>query len=481
MALVVVWCSQEAERVGEVVILPAGAPSEARVLGRGTAALGDGMARLDFARHRPAKVKLSPPLGISSISRSQLVIRAHGDDLIEVKNVGRAELLHNGAVVSACRVAPGDTLQLGRQLLLLCVSRPAWLPGGPDVPLHHTFGEVDDDGFAGESPKMWELRRTLIFGANCSNHILLHGATGTGKELAARAIHQRSALHAKGRFVSRNAATIPSTLIDAELFGNEKNYPNPGMADRPGLIGEADGGTLFLDEFTEMGRAGEGHLLRVLDQGEYQRLGEARIRKSNFRLIAATNRPPSALKHDLLARLVLRIETPDLNERREDIPLLARHLLRQMLADDPTIARFFDPNDAGRIPRISIDFMQTLVTFNYTANVRELHALLLESVRTSDGDELLPFPLRPSEKLPTPPSQSPNGPPKIDEQEISAPDDCAQEGRATLTPQRVQAVLDQNNGALESTWRMLGLPSRHALRRFIQKHGLEIRRRSVRR
>ena len=139
---------------------------------------------------------------------------------------------------------------------------------------------------------------------------LLLGESGTGKELAARAVHQLSQ-RGRQQFVARNAATLPAGLIDAELFGNAKNYPNPGMPERRGLIGEADGGSLFLDEIGELPVELQAHLLRVLDgDGEYQRLGEGVARRSNFRLIAATNRDPSTLKHDLAARFTARIELP---------------------------------------------------------------------------------------------------------------------------------------------------------------------------
>src|SRR5262249_51707936 len=206
---------------------------------------------------------------------------------------------------SPCLVGPGDTLELGRQMVFLCVRRPAWITGAPPAE-EHSFGDADAHGIVGESPVIWQLRERIAFVGPRSGHALIHGESGTGKELVARALHACS-LRTGRPLVARNAATIPEGLVDAELFGNVRNYPNAGMPGRPGLIGEADGGTLFLDELAELPVSLHAHLLRVLDGGEYTRLGEARPRRSDFRLIGATNRPESALKHDVLARLTFRI------------------------------------------------------------------------------------------------------------------------------------------------------------------------------
>src|SRR6185295_7811651 len=124
--------------------------------------------------------------------------------------------------------------------------------------------------------------------------------------------------------------------------GNVKNYPNPGMQERPGLIGQAHGGTLFLDEVGELLPELSAHLLRVLDEGgEYQRLGEATPRRADVRLVGATNRETALLKHDFLARLAVRIDLPPFEARREDIPLLARHLLERAADKSPEIAARF--------------------------------------------------------------------------------------------------------------------------------------------
>jgi DNA-binding NtrC family response regulator len=184
--------------------------------------------------------------------------------------------------------------------------------------------------------------------------------------------------------VSRNAATIPESIADAELFGNARGYPNPGMPERPGLVGASHGSTLFLDEIGELSQASQARLLRVLDEGEYQRLGESRQRLADIRVIGATNRQPSELKHDLLARLTLTVTVPDLNARREDIPLLIRHLLRRHANRDPrAFERFFPANSIS--PQLSREFVETLLHHHYTTNIRELEAQLLSAVVREPG------------------------------------------------------------------------------------------------
>jgi two-component system nitrogen regulation response regulator GlnG/two-component system response regulator HydG len=287
----------------------------------------------------------------------------------------------------------------------------------------------------GESDVVWQLRRQIAMVAERPGHVLVTGATGTGKELVAQAIHARSA-RAALPLVSRNAATLPETLIDAELFGNARNYPNPGMADRPGLVGEADRSTLFLDEFAELPASAQAHLLRVLDAGEYQRLGETRRRVADFRLVAATNRDVSLIKHDVLARFSFQIALPDLAARREDIPLLVKYL-----------ARDIRPPGGGEWPEVSLEAMRGLVSRPYPAGVRELRALLWQVL--TERQPVEPPPAAAVGSDPTDP----------------------------LSPAQIQRCLDQNNGAIEQTWRALGLANRFALLRLIKRHDLEVRRR----
>jgi two-component system nitrogen regulation response regulator GlnG/two-component system response regulator HydG len=254
---------------------------------------------------------------------------------------------------------------------------------------------------------------------------------------------------------------LPETLIDAELFGNAKSYPNPGMAARPGLVGEAHGSTLFLDELAELPHAAQAHLLRVLDRGEYQRLGDAQVRVSDFRVIAATNRDLSSLKPDLLARFTLRIAVPDLNARKEDVPLLARHLLRRMAErGDPAALALFPGGDPRAEPRVPLPWMIGLLEHPFRTNVRELEAMLVAALATpevagpwvkAEGDVRRP--------------------------ELSAPDGGHVDA---VSAEAIRQCLDANNGSIEHTWRALGLSSRFTLLRLIKKHGLEVRRRPAR-
>jgi DNA-binding NtrC family response regulator len=335
-------------------------------------------------------------------------------------------------------------------MMFLCVDRPRELP--PEHVPARSFGLPDAHGIVGESAAAWELREQCARVGALSAHVLLLGESGTGKELAAQAIHAQSTRRGK-KLVARNAATFPAGLVDAELFGNVSSYPNAGMPERPGVIGEADGSTLFLDEIAEMPHELQSHLLRVLDAGEYSRLGEATRRHADLRVIAATNRGPDALKHDLAARLALRITMPSLNARREDVPLIARHLLRRHARKDAPIGvRFFAGWDGAQgEPRLTPALVRALVTHRYTTNVRELDSFLLRALVASRGSSL------------------------------ELPDDVASEivrahkprlASQPYTAEQIRAALDRHAGVREKVWRELGMANRYVLKRLMKKYGI---------
>lgn len=382
---------------------------------------------------------------------------------VAIENHGRTRLVVDGVEVPSADVRPGSLVEIGTQLSVLLVARsemPPELDGYPGF----AFGEADAFGIVGESPAAWRLRARIAFVAKREGHVLVRGPSGTGKELVAGAIHALSA-RARGPLVARNAATFPEGLVDAELFGNVRGYPNPGSPERPGLIGAADGGTLLLDEFAELPVALQTHLLRVLDAGEYHRLGETAARSSRFRLIGATNRGLDRIKDDVAARFSFQIDVPSLVERREDVPLLCQHIMTSLAAGDPELrARFF----AGTRPRLHQRLLRALLCHELPTNVRELRNLLLASASESH-EGTLDVPARLASEARVVATR-----PAVVEASGAEVDDASGD---ELAPARIQAALDANNGSIEDTWRSLGLPSRHALGRLVRKHGIEVRRR----
>jgi DNA-binding NtrC family response regulator len=368
--------------------------------------------------------------------------------------------------VDSALLAAGDAVELRGHYVLLFTMRPATLEVGCAVA--HPFGERDAHGILGESPAAWALRDAIAFAAKSTLHVLLRGQSGTGKELAARAIHELSA-RARRRLVARNAATFPPTLIDAELFGNVKNFPNPGVPDREGLVGEAHGGTLFLDEVGELHEEMQAHLLRLLDSGgEYHRLGESKARHADIRLIAATNRPALVIKHDLLARITLVIELPSLDERREDIPLLARHLVLRAARENPVIAERFVRRVAGGRDEANLDaaLVVALLRHSYTTNVRELDKLLWRSMAAATLDHTLKTPddLRASRPL---------SPASVAEAMVEEPDvDELLAGLvAKPSEQAVRETMLRHRGKVRKAADELGI-THWSLMRLLKKYGI---------
>ncbi|MCB9797644.1 MAG: sigma 54-dependent Fis family transcriptional regulator [Alphaproteobacteria bacterium] len=436
-ALTLLWSREEPRRAGEVLIVPAG---RARTFGREDtpgAALAPG--RLELVQQRPGRNDSRGEPASPKVSRDQLRLQRRGGEL-QLERLGRRALLVNGQPQERCTLRPGDLLEVERQLLFLVELRPPTLP---EVPGRYRFGRPDADGIVGESPAAWDLRHKLAACAQTRGHVLIQGESGAGKELAARAIHRQSG--AEGPLVARNAASFPEGLLDAELFGNRRSYPNAGMPERAGAIGEADGGTLFLDEIGEISHAMQAHLLRVLDEGEYQRLGEDHARVSRFRAVGATNRPLESLKHDFQARFPRRLRLPGLNERRADIPLLAAHLLRGLHETNPGL---FPEGPPPLHPRL----VTGLVLRRYSTHVRELSQLLWQAVERwqSQGGKYLDLELQ--AELPEAP------PPRRDAEDISR--------------EEILAAYRRFGGVQARVPEFLGLQSRFQLARLEKRLGI---------
>jgi len=429
--LAIAWSRDAPERIGEVFVLE-GAEAE---LGRGD---GGEAPRMVLWRIRAGDARPQPPLVSRTLSRRQLVVR--GGRQLRITQAGKTPLKHRGRVVTEAVLHEGDVVEVENVLVLVAVRRqlsPAPLPRAyPTGP----YGEADGFGMVGESTATWRLRSAVTSVAEQPGHVLVTGPSGAGKELVAAALHGLS--ERSGPLVARNAATIPAALAEAELFGNRANYPNPGMPERPGLIGQADGGTLLLDELGDLPSSVQAGLLRVLDAGEYQRLGEARTRRSNLRVIGATHRGPEALKHDLRARFRHHLEVPGLADRPTDVPLLARHLLREASRQDPRLLRFFE----GATPRLTPRFVHGLLRGPWETNVRQLDAHLWEQLRTTD-DPFLDAPEPPWTPVATTDPRS-------------------------LDAATIRQALADCDGVVSHAWKALGLSSRDQLRRLMKKHGL---------
>jgi transcriptional regulator with AAA-type ATPase domain len=449
-ALVVLWCGEEPSRVGEVVLLPPVGTGESLVFGRGDSKEGR-HERARLLRQRPGENIAMPPLATAHISRAQLVLRSHTEGGVFVQNAGKRALVVGGRAADEARARDGDLVEIGSTMVLLCTRRPETLPAlrAHAARFAFPFGEVDPFGYVGESPEAWRLRDEIAMCASGRDHVLLLGESGSGKELVAQAIHALSPRAARP-LLTRNAATIPSGIIDAELFGNRANYPNAGMPERPGLVGEADGSTLLLDEIGELPSELQAHLLRLLDGGDYQRLGDAKRRTADLRVVAATNRPVPQLKHDLAARFMVRVSVPSLEERREDVPLLARHLVRAMAErGDANAARFL--GSTGE-PRISRDLVAALATHLYTTHVREVASVLQRAAIESRDEEI---------EL-TAGARTLLG---------GADSEVTPENR-DATREAIVAAMAKHAGVRERVWRELGLPNRYVLKRLLKRHGI---------
>src|SRR5947209_16300020 len=225
------------------------------------------------------------------------------------------------------------------------------------------------DGIVGRSRVMRDLFQLLETVAATSSTVLITGETGTGKELAARAIHHSSPRRLN-RFVALNCSAIPETLLEAELFGHVRGAFTGAVGTRQGRLEQAHKGTLFLDEVGTMSPALQAKLLRVLQEREFERVGDSHTIKIDVRIIAATNSDLHKMVHegqfreDLFYRLnVIPVQLPPLRDRKEDIPLLVRHFLDKFRGDAP-------PTRPAMT--VSQEAMRQLMSYQWPGNVRQL-------------------------------------------------------------------------------------------------------------
>jgi formate hydrogenlyase transcriptional activator len=243
--------------------------------------------------------------------------------------------------------------------------------------------ELNFEEIIGNSAVLRLVLRQVEAVAPTNSTVLIQGETGSGKELIARAVHNLSRRRAHP-FVKLNCAAIPTGLLESELFGHEKGAFTGAIAQRMGRFELASQGTIFLDEVSEIPLELQPKLLRVLQEREFERLGNSRTLRTDARLIAATNRDLNAMvdeqgfRSDLFYRLnVFPIYVPPLRERKEDIPFLVRHF-----------AQHFARNMSKEINTISTETMNSMVCYPWPGNIRELQNVIERAVILSKGPEL---------------------------------------------------------------------------------------------
>jgi DNA-binding NtrC family response regulator len=235
------------------------------------------------------------------------------------------------------------------------------------------------EGIIGKSPAMKRLFQLLETVAVTNSTILITGETGTGKEVVARAVHHNSPRRLE-RFVALNCSAIPESLLEAELFGHVRGAFTGAIGNRQGRIEQAHKGSLFLDEVGTMSVGLQVKLLRVLQEREFERVGDSNTIKVDVRILAATNSDLAALvadgsfREDLYYRLnVIPVTLPPLRERREDIPLLVQHFLEK------------GRQDGRQPPTVSQDAMRRLMSYPWPGNVRQLENAVERVVAFSGG------------------------------------------------------------------------------------------------
>jgi DNA-binding NtrC family response regulator len=244
--------------------------------------------------------------------------------------------------------------------------------------------EIESNSLVGSSNAFEKIMRCIREATQVQSTVLITGETGTGKGMIARAIHQQS-LKSDQPFQVIDCTTVPEGMMESELFGHVRGAFTGAIADKPGLIELANGGSVFLDEIGELPLLLQAKLLRVLEESEVRPVGGTRVRRVNIRVIAATNQDIEArvregiFRKDLYYRLaVVSIHVPPLRERREDIPVIARHLLSRLAQSMGKAPCHFDEEAVG-----------VLASYSWPGNVRELRNVVERMVMLATSDTIL--------------------------------------------------------------------------------------------
>jgi DNA-binding NtrC family response regulator len=308
------------------------------------------------------------------------------------------------------------------------------------------------EALIGDSPPMQAVKQLIRQIAPTDVNVLIQGESGTGKEIAANALHHLSGRRDRS-LVKISCAAIPETLLESELFGHERGAFTGAATARPGKFELADGGTLLLDEIAEMSPQLQAKLLRVLQDGTFQRLGGTKEIRGDVRLLCATHADiPKAIteekfRQDLYYRInTVQIVLPPLRDRRKDIPLLAGHFLQVFAGEMGKDVRVIAPAA-----------LDQLLAHDWPGNVRELNHVVQRAVALADGDTITGFAFAPAAAGPMKSATVVNG------SSISIPIGTSVD---EATNRLVQATIEQCEGNKLKAARLLGIPPRTMYRRF---------------
>jgi DNA-binding NtrC family response regulator len=312
---------------------------------------------------------------------------------------------------------------------------------------------AEDDFVIGRAPQMIEIYKTIGMLASTRAPVLIRGETGTGKEMVARAIHFNSA-QASEPFIAINCTALTETLLESELFGHVKGSFTGAMADRKGRFELAGAGTIFFDEIGDTTPAFQAKLLRVLQEREFYPVGGEKPRRTQARVIAATHQPVEKLidegtfREDLYFRLrVVEIVVPPLRDRREDIPILADHLLAKASREMH--------KEVHAIPQ---PVMKILQAYDWPGNVREMENALIRAAVLSHGPALSAEHLSLGNGRAAPAASAPDA----DDMTLDA-----------VEAAHVTRVLRRTGGNKRSAAKILGI-SRPRLDRILERHSIDL-------
>jgi two-component system, NtrC family, nitrogen regulation response regulator NtrX len=292
----------------------------------------------------------------------------------------------------------------------------------------------------GESTAVQSLRNQIALAGPTNGWVLIHGESGSGKELVARAIHKASK-RASGPFIEVNCAAIPQELIESELFGHEKGAFTGATGMKRGKFELADRGTIFLDEIGDMSLATQAKVLRVLEGQQFQRVGGTRTLKTDVRVIAASNKDlasemrKGSFREDLFYRLnVIPLEVPPLRDRKDDIPILVRYFLQEFATE------------YGQKPKtIDAAALDLFIRYPWNGNVRELRNFIERMMI------MVPGPAIAAADVPAPVSRPQAGRPSVDALGSLGAYATLKEARAAFEREFIIRKLKENNGNISKT------------------------------